>query len=257
MMKKTLLEIVQGILSSMDSDEVNSISDTTESLQVARIVQDTYEDIIARADVPEHWGFFELEASGSVDKPTQMTIPSNVLTVKWIKYNCMESGETSPVYDDLYFVELEDFLRRMYLLNSDDSEVEKGSLTSNSETFDLFWYNDRWPSYYTTFDDHTLIFDAYKQTVDSTLQKSKTMCYGQLEPSFTFSDSFTPDLDAKHFAILINEAKVQAFAELKQSQNAVAERRARNGWINLQRAKQAIPNPFSEYDRLPNYGRKR
>ncbi len=41
-MKYTLLEIVQEILSDMDSDEVNSIDDTTESEQVATIVKSTY-----------------------------------------------------------------------------------------------------------------------------------------------------------------------------------------------------------------------
>ena len=39
--KKNLLEIVQNILSDMDSEEVNTISDTVEAMQVAQIVETT------------------------------------------------------------------------------------------------------------------------------------------------------------------------------------------------------------------------
>ncbi len=38
MAKMTLLEIVQDIMSDMDSDEVSSINDSVESLQVAQHV---------------------------------------------------------------------------------------------------------------------------------------------------------------------------------------------------------------------------
>ena len=41
-MRKSLLEIVQTILLDMSGDEVNSIQDTEEALQVASIVQNTY-----------------------------------------------------------------------------------------------------------------------------------------------------------------------------------------------------------------------
>jgi hypothetical protein len=52
-MKKTLLEIVQDILSDMDSEEVNSISDSNEARQVARIVQTTFYNLIATREIPE------------------------------------------------------------------------------------------------------------------------------------------------------------------------------------------------------------
>jgi hypothetical protein len=41
MAKMTLLEIVQDILSDMDSDEVNSINDSVESLQLAQMIKST------------------------------------------------------------------------------------------------------------------------------------------------------------------------------------------------------------------------
>jgi len=37
-MKSTVLDMTQSILSGLGSDEVNSISDTTESLQVAEVI---------------------------------------------------------------------------------------------------------------------------------------------------------------------------------------------------------------------------
>ena len=45
MPKLTVLDMTQKILSSMDSDDVNSISDTEESLQVVDIIEDTYHDM--------------------------------------------------------------------------------------------------------------------------------------------------------------------------------------------------------------------
>jgi hypothetical protein len=40
--KMTLLEIVQDVLNDMDSDEVNSISDTVEATQIANICRSVY-----------------------------------------------------------------------------------------------------------------------------------------------------------------------------------------------------------------------
>ena len=53
-MKSNLLQIVQSILSDMDSEDVNTISDTVEAQQVASVVEDTYFNIIAARDIPEH-----------------------------------------------------------------------------------------------------------------------------------------------------------------------------------------------------------
>ena len=50
MSKKTLLEITQSVLSSMNSDNVNSISDIEESLQVAEKAREVYEDLMALED---------------------------------------------------------------------------------------------------------------------------------------------------------------------------------------------------------------
>ena len=45
-MKTTLLQLVQSILSDMDSEEVNGISDTIEAKQIASVIEDTYYNLL-------------------------------------------------------------------------------------------------------------------------------------------------------------------------------------------------------------------
>src|SRR5260221_14258513 len=97
MAEQTLLTIVQNILSAMDADEVNSISDTTEARQVAQIVQNKYYDIVSRGYLPEHDQLFQLNPSLDVTRPTLMYIPDAVSQVRWVKYfdsNVLDGAST-------------------------------------------------------------------------------------------------------------------------------------------------------------------
>lgn len=85
-MKLTLLQMTQSILSSLGSDEVNSISDTAESLQVADIIKQTYLNMLGRFDLPQHNQLFQLTASGDPTRPVLMTMPAGVNRVEWLKY---------------------------------------------------------------------------------------------------------------------------------------------------------------------------
>lgn len=255
-MRYTLLELVQTILSSMDSEEVNSIDDNTEAMQVAYIVRDNYYQIIAGGDPPELYTFFELEASGDSNKPCLMTMPTNIDRIEWIKYDNKLSTDPSVMFRDVAYLPMDEFLHRNLLLNTDLDNVIHWSHTIGTDTFSFFAYDNKFPEFYTTFDDYTLIFDSYNSDEDSTLVKNKTYCYGLQHPTFTLSDVFTVDLDTKQYTLLLNEAKAQAFAELKQMSNVNAERKARQGWVTFQRTRRRIPGE-SDFDRLPNYGRRR
>lgn len=78
--------MTQNILSGLSSDEVNSISDTTESMQVATIIQNKYLDIVSRVKLPEHEQLIELESSLDSTMPVMMFIPDGVTEIDWIKY---------------------------------------------------------------------------------------------------------------------------------------------------------------------------
>lgn len=85
-MKLTLLQLTQNILSSLDSDEVNSIFDTTESMQVATCIQTTFFNLVSRAGLPDQMQLFQLVPSGDSSKPVLMFKPANVDKIDWLKY---------------------------------------------------------------------------------------------------------------------------------------------------------------------------
>ena len=237
MSRKTLLDMTQNILNAMDSDEVDSIGDTVESLQVAEVIRETYEYITVGLDIPGRAGIIMLDASADVALPNYMTVPSNVERIEWVRYN----GEPIEYRDPLSFV---------IAVSGRGTGTEVDTINS------LFIYNDRDPTFYTSFDDDTLVFDAYDLETESTLQQSKTLCWGQRSPAFLMEDTFVPTLPLDMFPRLLAEAKAACFVNFKQVSNSSEERRARNQKVvNMNsRFKAGTIKPI---DRLPNYGRKR
>jgi len=250
----TLLEMVQQILSSMDSDEVNSIGDTVESNQVALLIRGVYYDLATDFDLPEHKTLFELNASGDNTKPTLMSIPSNVKKIDWVKYNNKLDTDTMSDYRDVRFIELESFIDMMTSIRNNPN-IGQMNVLNNSETFEFVFRTDKHPQYYTTLDDDLLIFDSYFSDDDTTLQKSKTMCKGVIFPTFSLTDSFRPDLNYSQFSLLVNTAKERAFVELKQMENVNAAREARRQRVVNQyqkRRSEALPEIY----KAPRYGRR-
>lgn len=256
-MKYNLLKMTQLILSSMDSDEVNSITDTTEAQQVVDVIETTYNDLLSTLDFPDRWTFFELEASLDVTRPTIMYLPDDVAKLEWVKY--AETGSSDGTKADYAYVEplsRELFFQRMNGLDSDDSDVISFTVQVGAEDFPVWVKNDRMPKYYTTFDDGTLLFDSWDSAEATTLVKEQTHCYGMKIPTFTRSDAWTAPLDARQFTLFFNEAKRQAFNELKQVANPVAEQRARRGWVQSGRKKARSGEVGKIKSYLPDYGRR-
>jgi len=248
-MAKTLLQMTQDILSSMDGDEISTITETVESQQIVDIIRTNYEHIAAQFDLPEHKDFFQLTSPADVNKPTKFTLPTGVIETSWVKYDKQVTGDSFANFQMIDFVPIEDFLYRVHMRTGTGVEsYTDGDLT-------LLVYNDRFPSMYTTAGDDTFYFDAYYSTEESYLHAARTLCYGLKEQTFTESDSFEFPLDYRQVNLLFNEAKSQAFVELKQVGNPNSDRKSRRGWIEVQRTKRATPD-VTEFDKLPYYGRK-
>jgi len=249
MAKMTLLEMVQDIMSDMDSDEINSINDTVEALQVAQIIKSTYYNIIDGRDFPFLYETFQLESSGTNARPTHMGLPETIIDLKTINYNCRKLTDTKDKYKEILYKTPEDFL---YILNQRNSSDSKVTTVTDTTGISLLIYNDRSPQYFTSFDDDNLVFDSYDRAVNTTLVAAKTQCHGKRSVAFTLLDTFTPDLPVQMFTYLLAEAKSTAFLTLKQMANQKAEQVSISQKRRMSQDAWRLKNGIT----YPNYGRK-
>ncbi len=272
-MKRTVLDMTQEILSSLSSDEVNSIGDTPESMQIATILKTVYYNILARGDLEEHNQLFQLTASGDATSPVLMFKPDGVSRVNWIKYynpddgdfdsiaehdintdiidNDTSSSTAAKFYEYVTILPVVQFIDMVSHFNLDDSDV----VGFNFQGFNFRYMNDKKPQYCTCLQDYYFIFDSYQASVDSTLEATKTMCFGQIQPVFLLEDHFIPNLDDKQFPLLLNEAKSLAWYELKTLPHPKSEQESKRQWSVVQKNK-SITNKPSYFDQIPNFGRR-
>lgn len=242
-MKRTLLEMTQSILSDMDSEGVNSISDTVEAAQIASVIEDTFFNIIAARDIPEHKQLIKLTSLSSSAKPSHFTYPANTRKLELVQYNI---GTTTPNYKTIVYVDPMTFISRM-----DESSSNVVVVTDVKGGTPLYIRNDRMPSYYTSFDDENIVIDSFDISVDSILQTSKTRAYGYIYPTFNQTDDFTPDVDDTMLPYLLAEAKSVCFSLFKSGSDPKIEQSAR-------RLKSFVQNDMYKTktaNKRPNYGR--
>jgi len=244
-MKQSLLTIVQKILSDMDSEEVNSVSDTVEASQVASIVEDTFYNLISNRLIPEHEQLVKLTAMSDSDFPTHFLYPTNVSEINLIQYDTSDDNTYS--YTQVSWLSPVDFLNLVDSASSDYVLVNDKNASTKYRI-----RNDKMPEYWTSFDDNHIVMDSYKSTVDSTLQESKTRCYGVVTPVFNrFDDNYVPDIDANMFPLLLNESKSVAMSVLKGSTDPKIDQAARRQRYNIQNNRYKTERPI----KLSRYGR--
>ena len=248
-MKMTVLEMTQDILSDMDSDEVNSISDTMEAMQVANIIRSTFYEILSRKEWQHLRKVAPLDNVSDSTKPTYMKLPERVTRVDKISYDKARVTETQLKIQQVKYKYPDEFLELVNKRNSDNSIIDT-STTFNG--LPLLVYNDRPPEFYTSFDDEYIVFDSYDSAKESTLQSGNSQVIYYQDPTFTFEDGFTPDLPHDAFPLLLAEAKSVCSLRLRQTPDEKAEQQStRQNRAIAQRAFKVKGGI-----RYPDYGRR-
>jgi hypothetical protein len=232
MQKMTLLQIVQNILSAMSSDEVNSISDTVESLQVAEEVKTTFYELYGNRDIATFEGLVTLESPASTTTPHLLTCPSNVSYIRWLKYRDHDASNDL-MYKDVQYLEPEEFIKRIVEQPDPASAVNVTLVPTSTVTYPIA--NDRAPQYYTILDDdQTLVFDAYNAAQESYLTGSNSLAWAVQFKEFQLSDSFIPPIDANLFPHFLHECRSACFVNIKEVANSKEEQRARRQLVRSQ-----------------------
>lgn len=252
-MRYTLLEMTQRILESMESDEISDINETPESLAVANIIKECYFDIVGEFNPMEVEGLFKLDASGNSSLPTLMYIPTSISKILWLQYNISDADK--PNYQELQYIRPEEFFYETSGIDPDDTTYDDMTVTINGTAFVFRYKNDKFPQKYTIFDDYYVIFDSYDVGTELTLTQARTLGFGDRVPTFTMSNTFTPDLDPRQFQLLLQDSKRTAFEELKQASHKIATEKTRKNRIIGQKIK-ADNDPASTNQARVGFGRR-
>jgi len=248
-MKKTLLEMTRAILNEMDSDDVNSISDTVEAMQVAQIIQGCFQEMVSNRNWPHNRKLTQVHHSGTPERPTHLKLPENTTELVFFKYDKTRKEDGNDIqYQEVHYRHPDDFLRIVSSRNINTPNVRKVIDVSGVP---LIIKTNQAPTYWTSFDDEFIVCDSYDSAVDDALKKSKAQCLLYALPVWKHTDDAIPDLPQEAFSALIEEAKSTAFLTLKQMPNEKAEQKAsrQQRWLSR---KAWRANGGVRYD---NYGR--
>ena len=253
MRKMTLLEMVQNIASALDTDEVNSITDTVESLQIAEVIRETYYEQFNNIYIPELQGLFKLSSVNLIESPNYLSIPEDVNKIFWIKYKNFRADET---FQPVEYIHPEEFMNRQLMFNASGSNI---ILTRDINSgVEYYIRSDVPPQHFTMFDDEYVVFDSFDLAYETTVEGPNAICFGCKSPVFEMQDDFVPPIDGSLFPLLLAESKATCFINIKQVSSAKEERKASRQRIRMQndqfKSRQA---QYAYWERGPSFARNR
>lgn len=239
MAKQTLLQLTQNILTAMEDDEVNSVSDTVSSLSVAQTVIDCYQELVVELGLPGEQTLTQLESLSDVDRPNYLRMPDDISKLLWIKYNNV----------DIRYLMPRAFLD--FVINRDE-----GVSVTDFSGVPLMISTTSAPTYWTSFDDEYILFDSFDISLSSTLLTANTAALVEKEYGFDLNDTAIPHLPSTLFPTLLSKAKARSFVNFKQVANSKEDQSERRGLVRHQNETRRA-SARDPMDRLPNYAKPR
>lgn len=201
--------MTQKVLRKLVRESVTSISDTQLSRDVAEIIEEEYYFLVDSHKEEYTWlrTVRELEAVGDTSQPTKIKIPEEVQDITLLRYRTDTSTDTAREWKTIPFKCPQDFIRESQSLTTSESNV---TVYTTDDSVDLHILTDRFPDYYTSFDDEFIYFNAYDSSEEATVQQSRTTIECLVRPTFTQSDTFIPTLPSNLFTLLVERSVTTA-----------------------------------------------
>jgi len=237
-MQLTLLQVVQQYLDATSGFYVDSIFDNDESQQVANIAERVYYEMIQEfPNLLFVQKDLTLDALSDVSRPNFLLIPDNIQNIKESKvyYNISETGDLD--YKLLTYLTPLAFLN---LTANSKSKLEDIDVINGFDNQKIPVINDKWPTYFTSFDGKHLVTDSYYKQYDTTLQSSKTRVVATIMPVFLQEDIFVIPVPQHLSMTYLSMVLDECFNLVYQQPNGKISQKARKLRIKLQQTSQNI-----------------
>lgn len=240
----------------MGSDNVSNWNDTLESVSVADELRNAYMHLATKQDWEHLKKMKNLDSAADANKPNYFLIPEDISEIMNIKYDISERTTLSPSgadmkMTDIYYMEPDSFISMCQGRNASAANV---LVVKDSSTDNVYLpiLKDKNPEYWTSFDNKYIIFDSYNRTVEGafvgsaeanqySMKPEKTQVYAIVAPTWTESNSFTPDMPVQLFPLLVYEAAQACMEHLSKDKSDIIDRRATD-MRNLMKTRQIRHN---------------
>lgn len=249
-MKYTLLGIIQRVASEIKSDEITELDETIEAIDIRNEVQNTFDDLMSTWE----WEFLKhhprkLDAMSPAQK-VKLAIPTDVKHIEKLMYNARNSVGGEPVFKNLTYLKPHEFhelvLKRQLGTNVEEVDVGDGVA--------IRVYNDQEPSYFTSYDEVTVVFDAYLKAVDASgIDPAKTAVIATLVLSAGSTGDWSPAVPEYIHNLWFQESVARCSSQIRGVENGRFERQARRAQVSALRQDEAAM-PRNSDDGV-NYGR--
>lgn len=247
MTKRTILQLVQDLGSAIGSDEIDTLTETIEVVDIVKILQRTFNEILSRRD----WEFLRDrvlqldDIAGGDTKIFNLVIPINVTKLQCVKY----------IDDNGNFIEIKykapcDFYDLVQAREVADDNV---TAILNDDGVALNIITDMPPSFYTSFDEINLSFDAHDSTRGTGNQAADSVIVANIIPTVDFtSPTAVLPIPERMEILVFTEAQATCNYELRQTADPRSERIARRQNIKMRELEPKTRRDQAEV----NYGRR-
>ena len=249
MAKMTILDMVQDIMNDIDGEFVNSIDDTEEAMQVAQIIRSTYNAMMSNRNWAHTRHPLQLTPTTNLAQPTHVVVPDKVKELYFVNYDISTAEAANSSYQEMKYKEPDTFLRLTNEYNTSEGTVTQ---VTDDSGITIQVLNNTAPSFYTSFDDRTLVFNAYDSEVESNITSNRMQAMAYMMPDLIIEDNSIPDLPDDAFALLVESVKSKASWKLRQVADPAAQAEAKRQVKWLARNHRRIHKGI----KYPNYGRK-
>lgn len=222
MAKRTILQLVQQLGEAIGSDEIDTLDETIEASEIATILEQSVTEVISR----KRWEFLkdrvrqlDARAGGSTQLNT-LVIPSDVTRVNCLKYR--NTNNTVTEFTPITYLQPCEFLEKVHGRNSTDANV---TAIANDDGVLINVITDAPPTWWTSFDEENITFDAYDAAVGTGNLIADSVIIADIVPVTDFTDpAGTLSVPERMETLIFNEALSYCNYRLRQTRDPRADR---------------------------------